>query len=70
MPDFDSDFRKAVPGKRLTPPRLAFSITSGDFRLRGGQLGAASRMLGGRAMPAALNSGPTVPVAGVRRVTR
>ena len=32
------------------------------------QVVALSRMLGGRAMRAALNSGPTMPVAGVRRV--
>jgi hypothetical protein len=68
-PVLDSTFRKAVLGQQLARLRPGFSITGGDLWLRGGQPGTASRMLGGRAMLAALNSGPTVPVAGVRRVT-
>src|SRR3954453_8185813 len=66
MPNLDTDFRKAVPDQQLVGPPPALSTTDDDFRLRVGQVAAVSRMFGGRAMPAALNSGPTVPVAGVR----
>jgi hypothetical protein len=69
-PNFDSGFGKAVSDQQLMRPRLAFSITGDELRLRGGQSATVSRMLGGRAIPVALNRGPMVPVAGVRRVMR
>ncbi len=69
-PNFDSGFGKAVSDQQLMRPRLAFSIAGDELRLRGGQPATVSRMLGGRALPVALNRGPMVPVAGVRRVMR
>ena len=68
MPDLDTDFRKAVSDQELVEPGPALSITNHDLRLRGAQPAAVLRMFGGRAMPVALNSDPTVPVAGVRSV--
>src|SRR3954447_20320730 len=67
-PDLDTAFRKAVSGQQLAGPLPALSTTDNDLWLRGVQLAAASRMFGGRAMPTALNSSPTAPVAGVRSV--
>ena len=70
MPNLDTDFWKAVSGQQLVEAPPALSTTDDDLRLRGGQLAAVSRMFGGRAMPAALNSGPAVPVVGVRSLIR
>ena len=69
-PNLDTDFWKAVSGQQLVEAPPALSTTDDDLRLRGGQLAAVSRMFGGRAMPAALNSGPAVPVVGVRSLIR
>src|SRR3954469_20785580 len=65
--DLDTGFGKVVVGQQLTPTDAVVSITR-DGSGRRDQAGLASRMLGGRAMRAALNSGPMRPVAGVRRV--
>ena len=63
-------FLESCFGQRLVEAPPALSTTDDGSRLRGGQLAAVSRMFGGRAMPAALNSGPTVPVVGVRSLIR
>ena len=69
-PNLDTGFGKIVLSQRLTRPRRRLSITwVGAGPRSEAQVAAGSRMLGGKAMPAALNRGPTVPVAGVRRVT-
>src|SRR3954466_10347459 len=60
-------FWKRVLVQGLTRACVVVSITRGGF-VRDDQAALASRMLGGRAMRAALNSGPMRPVAGVRRV--
>jgi transposase len=65
--DLDTGFGKVVVGQQLTPTDAVVSITR-DGSGRRDQAALASRMLGGRAMRAALNSGPMRPVAGVRRV--
>src|SRR3954466_450438 len=65
--DLDTGFGKVVVGQQLTPTDAVVSITR-DGSGRRDQAALASRMLGGRAMRAALNSGPMTPVAGVRRV--
>src|SRR3954452_3266375 len=65
--DLDTGFAKAVVGQQLTPTDAVVSITR-DGSGRRDQAALASRMLGGSAMRAALNSGPMRPVAGVRRV--
>src|SRR3954462_9404470 len=65
--DLDTGFGKVVAGQQLTPTDAVVSITR-DGSGRRDQAALASRMLGGRAMRAALNSGPMRPVAGVRRV--
>src|SRR3954464_10679721 len=65
--DLDTGFAKVVVGQQLTPTGAVVSITR-DGSGRRDQAALASRMLGGRAMRAALNSGPMRPVAGVRRV--
>src|SRR4051794_24314756 len=65
--DLDTGFGKVVVGQQLTPTDVVVSITR-DGSGRRDQAALASRMLGGRAMRAALNSGPMRPVAGVRRV--
>src|SRR3954469_13815660 len=65
--DLDTGFGKVVVGQQLTPTGAVVSITR-DGSGRRDQAALASRMLGGRAMRAALNSGPMRPVAGVRRV--
>src|SRR3954452_3768075 len=67
MLDLDTGFGKVVVGQQLTPTDVVVSITR-DGSGRRDQAALASRMLGGRAMRAALNSGPMRPVAGVRRV--
>src|SRR3954451_3787672 len=66
--DLDTGFGKVVVGQQLTPTDAVVSITR-DGSGRRDQAALASRTLGGRAMRAALNSGPMRPVAGVRRVT-
>ena len=65
--DLDTGFGKLIVGQQLTPTDAVVSITRGGSR-RGDQVALASRTLGGKAMRAALNSGPMTPVAGVRRV--
>src|SRR5215213_8927792 len=65
--DLDTGFGKVVVGQQLTLTDAVVSITR-DGSGRRDQAALASRMLGGRAMRAALNSGPMRPVAGVRRV--
>src|SRR3954449_8608264 len=65
--DLDTGFAKVVVGQQLTPTDAVLSITR-DGSGRRDQAALASRMLGGRAMRAALNSGPMRPVVGVRRV--
>src|SRR3954468_2172342 len=65
--DLDTGFGKVVVGQQLTPTDAVVSITR-DGSGRRDQAALASRMLGGRAMRAALNSGPMRPVVGVRRV--
>src|SRR3954454_3734022 len=65
--DLDTGFGKVVVGQQLTPTDAVVSITR-DGSGRRDQAALASRMLGGGAMRAALNSGPMRPVAGVRRV--
>jgi hypothetical protein len=70
IPNLDTTLGKVVLGQRLTRPRRRLSITWVGAGWRSeAQVAAGSRMLGGKAMPAALNRGPTVPVAGVRRMT-
>ena len=65
--DLNTGFGKFVVGQQLTPTDTIVSITRNGSG-RGNQVALASRTLGGRAMRAALNSGPMTPVAGVRRV--
>jgi hypothetical protein len=65
--DLDTGFRERIVGQQLTPTDAVVSITRGGSR-RGDQAALGSRTLGGKAMRAALNSGPMTPVAGVRRV--
>ena len=65
--DLNTVFWKRVLVQALTPTDAFVSITR-DGSGRGGQVAFASRTLGGKAMRAALNSGPMTPVAGVRRV--
>src|SRR5215211_9231191 len=65
--DLNTGFGKFVVGQQLTPTDVGVSITR-DGSGRGNQVALASRTLGGKAMRAALNSGPIRPVAGVRRV--
>src|SRR3954463_10340713 len=68
--DLDTGFAKVVVGQQLTPTGAVVSITrdGSGRRDQAARASRASRMLGGRAMRAALNSGPMRPVAGVRRV--
>src|SRR3954454_12273230 len=65
--DLDTGFGKVVVGQQLTPTDAVVSITR-DGSGRRDQAALASRMLGGRAMRAALKSVPMRRVAGVRRV--
>src|SRR5215217_6582610 len=64
--DLDTGFGKLVVAQHLTPTDAVVSITR-EGSGRGDQVARASRTLGGKAMRAALNSGPMTPVAGVRR---
>src|SRR5687767_5497933 len=66
MLDLNTGFGKFVVGQPLTPTDAVVSITPEGSR-RGDQLALASRTLAGKAMRAALNSGPMTPLAGVRR---
>src|SRR3712207_4312030 len=43
-PNFDSGFGKAVSDQQLMRPRLAFSVTGDELRLRRGQPATVSRM--------------------------
>src|SRR5829696_6753336 len=65
--DLDTGLGNLIVGQQLTPTDAVVSITRDGFR-RADQAALASRTLGGKAMRAALNSGPMTPVAGVRRV--
>src|SRR5829696_4923781 len=67
MLDLDTGLGNLIVGQQLTPTDAVVSITRDGFR-RADQAALASRTLGGKAMRAALNSGPMTPVAGVRRV--
>jgi hypothetical protein len=66
--DLNTGFWKVVADQQLTPTHAVVSITREGLG-RGNQVAPASRTLGGRAMPVALNSGPMTPVAGVRRIS-
>jgi len=68
--DLNSGSEKSLVGQQLTRTYVALSTTLGGAGLGWGDQAVlvSSRTLGGSAMRAALNSGPTTPVAGVRRV--
>src|SRR3954452_9959386 len=55
--DLDTGLGKLIVGQQLTRACVVVSITQ-DGSSRAGQAGVASRTLGGKAMRAALNSGP------------
>jgi len=69
--DLNSGSEKRLLLQQLTRMYVALSTTpgaAGTERRRDQAVLVSSRTLGGSAMRAALNSGPTTPVAGVRRV--
>src|SRR5690349_24762835 len=70
LPNLNSARENIKLGQAVTQTRAVLSTTRRRWgRRKEAQAGSASRTLAGRAMPAALNSGPVLPVAGVRKVS-